>query len=218
MDLQLRMVTSALITLIRISGLFSTSWIHLHSWFHKNSPGFLNSFGKISGQHHQCGQHKSLHHNVIIIITPHSFTCKISPEATAELAASLKQHMGIYSITSLVLSSHRGGKHTQSRCRISLPSNVRSEHMPQHMQTEGIWTLSRPLFLKMYWNSDNPVRLQQCCSPKKTSRFASWQTALCMLHWPYSLCKAIFNLIHSGWNNLHSTAVTRCKQPPTRLF
>lgn len=51
--------------------------------------------------------------------------------------------------------------------------------------------------------------------PKEKWHFASWQR----LHWPYSLCEGVFfTLIGSAWNNLQSTAVTRCKQPPTRLF
>lgn len=118
------MVASALLMLIRISGLLCSSSVQFSSWFHRSNAGILTSFSKVSVHYHQCGHYKSLYCNVIMIITPHSFTCKISPEATSELAASPKHHMGTYSITSVALSSHRDAEHTQSQCRISFPSNV----------------------------------------------------------------------------------------------
>lgn len=88
---------------------------------------------------------------------------------------------------------------------ISLPSNLWSEHMPQHKQTGGIWILSHPLLLKMFQNSDNPEKWH----------FASWQ----MLYWPYPPGKGeLFSLKGSAWNSLQSTAVTRCSSPPPDCF
>lgn len=104
---------------IRISRVFLvTNFSSILSW---DCPGIPSNFSKISGQYHQYDQLKSLHHNIIIIITPYGFSCKISPEATSELAASLKQDVGIYSSTSTALSPHRSGKRIQPQCQYFSP-------------------------------------------------------------------------------------------------
>lgn len=104
---------------IRISRVFLvTNFSSILSW---DCPGIPSNFSKISGQYHQYDQLKSLHRNIIIIITPYGFSCKISPEATSELAASLKQDVGIYSSTSTALSPHRSGKRIQPQCQYFSP-------------------------------------------------------------------------------------------------
>lgn len=214
MDLQLKTVTSALLCSLGSQDYFPD--IELSSILSWDCPGILSNFSKISGQYHQCDQLKSLHHNVIITIILYGFTCKISPEATSELAASPKQCVGIYSITSPALSSHRSGKRIHS-LSVTFPS----------LQTCGLRTCLSTSKQEVY----GPSVVHSSCKcigtqtihfacndvilPKEKWHFASWQR----LHWPYSLCEGVFfTLIGSAWNNLQSTAVTRCKQPPTRLF
>lgn len=214
MDLQLKTVTSALLCSLGSQDYFPDSELSsILSW---DCPGILSNFSKISGQYHQCDQLKSLHHNVIIVIIPYGFTCKISPEATSELAASPKQRVGIYSITCPALSPHRSGKKIHS-LRVTFPS----------LQTYALRTCLNTSTQEAY----GPSVIHSSCKRIETQTphftcndfilleekwpFASWQR----LHWPYPLCEgAFFTLIGSAWNNLQSTAVTRCKQPPTRLF